>query len=448
MPNICLYFQLHQPYRLRELEVFELGAAAVSGKQYFAHAAADDNREIFQKVAKKSYIPMLTVLCELIEQEPRFAFALSASGVFLEQAQQYEPEVISLLQRLARSNRVEFLAETYYHSLASLYSQTEFFAQVHQHEKLLLELFGVRPTIFRNTELIYSNHIGWLVAQLGFKALLTEAVPRYLGGRPKTRVYRSHTDEPIPLLLKHAELSDDIAFRFSNKGWHGYPLTAEKYLEWVEVYREDELINLFMDFETFGEHQWADTGIFDFFRHFVAHFNSRKWNTFVTPSQVVQQLQQKNSAPTHRLARYLARQPHLVTLKTWLGTAFGKVLEKIDAHSEQRATEQLSQLPVYDVPEPISWADVDRDLTAWRDNDLQYDSLRVIYELSDSVLQSNDLQLIEDWRRLQTSDHFYYMCTKWAADGDVHAYFSPYSSPHEAYRRYAIALADLQERLL
>jgi alpha-amylase len=448
MPKICLYFQLHQPYRLRELEVFELGSAAVSGKQYFAHNESDDNREIFCKVAQKSYIPMLTVLCELIEHEPRFTFALSTSGVFLEQAQQYEPRVIELLQRLARSQRVEFLAETYYHSLASLYSQAEFFAQVRQHEQLLFELFGVRPTVFRNTELIYSNHIGWLVAQLGYTAVLTEAVPRYLGGRPKTTVYRSHTDEPIPLLLKHAELSDDIAFRFSNKGWHGYPLTAEKYLDWVEVYREDELINLFMDFETFGEHQWADTGIFDFFRHFVAHFNSRKWNSFVTPSQVVAQLHEKNAAPTHRLSRYFSRQPQLVTLQTWLGSTFGTLLEKIASKHQDHKQAQVQQLPVYDVPEPISWADVDRDLTAWRDNALQHDSLRVIYELSSQVLQSNDRQLIEDWRRLQTSDHFYYMCTKWAADGDVHAYFSPYSSPHEAYRRYAIALADLQERLL
>jgi alpha-amylase len=272
------------------------------------------------------------------------------------------------------------------------------------HEQSVIDLFSIKPKVFRNTELIYSNYIGWQVAELGYDALLTEAVPRYLGDRAKTQLFRSHTHNPIPLLLKHADFSDDVAFRFSNKQWPGHPLTAEKYLHWVEMYGEHELINLFMDFETFGEHQWADTGIFDFVHSFFHQFLARSWNQCVTPSDVVEQLALDTAA--------------------------------------------ISDLPVYDVPDPISWADVDRDLTAWRDNSMQHDALRLIYSLEQQVKATNDLGIIDDWRRLQTSDHFYYMCTKWAADGDVHAYFSPFDSPYEAYRRFAIALADLQERLI
>lgn len=407
MPQVCIYLQLHQPYRLGDFSLFELG----KGREYFIQQSGDDNQVIFQKVAQKSYLPMLTVLLELVQTVPDFKVSFSCSGVFLEQAQVYEPRVIELLRSLAKyPKQVEFLAETYYHSLASLYSPSEFFAQVKLHQDEMLRLFGQRPRVFRNTELVYSNSIAELVSKLGFQGMLTEAVPRYLHGRPLTQVFRSLDPSALPLLLKHAQLSDDIAFRFSNRDWASYPLTVDKYLEWVEVYGEDELINLFMDFETFGEHQWADTGIFEFFRHFVQEFLQKKWNRFVTPSQIVAPL-------------WSARHAH-------------------------DNLEKRSSLPVYDVPVPISWADVDRDLTAWIENSLQQDSLKKIYELEPKLLAQHDPTLLHTWRKLQTSDHFYYMCTKWAADGDVHAYFSPYESPFEAYRRYSVVMADLEDKLV
>lgn len=399
MPKVCLYFQLHQPYRLAEYSFDDVGLSADHGKTYFEDES-QHNREIFLKVADKSYRPMLALLLELTQRHKEFVCALSCSGVFLEQAQEFAPDVIQLLQALAATGQVEFLAETYYHSLAALYSEQEFEFQVKKHTALLKKLFNLEPTIFRNTELIYTNHIGWQVQQLGFKGILTEAVDRYLHGRAKTQLYATHTGQhQIPMMLKHAELSDDIAFRFSDKQWTSHPLSAETYLDWLSDYWHHEVVNLFMDFETFGEHQWADTGIFEFFEQMVAGFLRSEWNQFITPSQELVSVQVKN-------------------------------------------------LPVYDVPEPISWADVDRDLSAWRDNHLQWDTLRLIYDLENHVLASQDDQLIEDWRRLQTSDHFYYMCIKWSADGDVHAYFSPYDDPHEAYTRYTTIVADLQGRLM
>ncbi|HYD35632.1 MAG TPA: glycoside hydrolase family 57 protein [Vitreimonas sp.] len=398
MPQLCFYFQLHQPYRLRDFSLFDLS----HNTEYFSDREPDGNKAIFQKVAAKSYLPMLTLLNELVARHSEFKFALSCSGIFLDQALAYEPQVVKLLQQLASTGQVEFLAETYYHSLAGLYSEKEFTAQVAQHSDLMGELFEIKPQVFRNTELIYSNEVSLRVAKLGFKAQLTEAVDRYLHGRDRTQLFVNHTHK-LPLLLKHAQLSDDIAFRFSDKNWHAHPLTVEKYLEWVEIYPEHHLVNLFMDFETFGEHQWADTGIFQFFEALVQKFLERPWNTFVTPSQVIEKL--------------------------------------------QTAKRKLNDLPVYNVPLPISWADVDRDLTAWTENALQKDTLRIIYEMEKPILASKNKALIEDWRKLQTSDHFYYMCTKWAADGDVHAYFSPYKSPFEAYRRFSVVLADVKSRL-
>lgn len=390
MPQVCFYFQLHQPYRLNQLNVFDLE----KNINYFSQ----DNRQIFLKVAEKSYRPMLTLLLGLTKALPKFKFALSCSGVFLEQAEEFAPDIIDLLKKIAQTKQVEFLAETYYHSLASLYSEQEFFDQVELHQQKIKKLFAIKPRIFRNSELIYSNQIAELVASLGYKGILTEAVDRYLGGRDKTKVYLSYTKNPLPVLLKHAQLSDDIAFRFSNRHWEEYPLTVEKYLRWVEIYSEKQIVNLFMDFETFGEHQWADTGIFDFFTAFVHQFLSKPYNYFVTPSEAISGLKKKD-------------------------------------------------LEVYDVPVPISWADIDRDLTAWVDNSLQQDSIKQIYSLENEVKAVVDESLLDLWRRLQTSDHFYYMCTKWANDGDVHAYFSPYESPFEAYRHYSIALADFQAKL-
>jgi alpha-amylase len=386
MPQICFYFQLHQPYRLGNFNVFDLE----SESDYFSK----DNEKIFHKVASKSYLPMLTLLLDLIIKHPEFKFALSCSGIFLEQALEFEPKVIKLIKKLVKTGRVEVLAETYYHSLASLYSEKEFEFQVKKHGELIKKLFGYSPTTFRNSELIYNNDLARQVEKLGYQGVLTEAVERYLHGRDRTKAYLSHTKKPLPLMLKHAPLSDDIAFRFSNKNWPEHPLTVEKYLKWVEIYPEGHTVNLFMDFETFGEHQWEDTGIFLFFKRFIAEFSSKSYNKFVTPEEEISSL-------------------------------------------------DLTQLGTYDVPEAISWADVDRDLTAWVDNDLQQDSINKIYELESVVLKTNNQSLVEKWRRLQTSDNFYYMCTKWSNDGDVHAYFSPFESPLEAYRHFSIVLADL-----
>ncbi len=405
MPKVCLYFQLHQPYRLANVSVFQVGNGLAD---YFSDAEVL-NKEVFKKVAKKSYIPMLQLLSMLLTRHPTFHFTLSFSGVFVEQAEAFSPKVISLLKEVIVTGRVEVLAETYYHSLASLYSPDEFKQQVEMHKKMVKKYFGVSPSAFRNTELIYSNEIAQLVENLGYVAMLTEGVDRYLHGRKRTEVFGAKTKQTLPVLLKHAQLSDDIAFRFSEKSWKSWPLTVEKYMKWLSVYPDDEIVNLFMDFETFGEHQWADTGIFTFFEELVARFITKPWNTFLTPTQLC----------TPVCDRKIRK----------------KCLNK-------------SKLPQYDVPDPISWADVDRDLSAWRENNLQQDSLRIMYDLEAKVVASKDVQLIEDWRRLQTSDHFYYMCTKWANDGDVHAYFSPYRDPFEAYRRYSIILADLHERML
>ena len=411
MPHICMYLQLHQPWRLGEYDVFDVG----NSTEYFSEGARSANGQIFQKVANKSYLPMLRLLVQLSQENPRFVSALSCSGVFLEQAQQFAPEVIILIQQLLKTKQAELLSETYYHSLASLYSPAEFKAQVARHTQLVRKLFGVTPTVFRNTELIYSDAIAEQVAALGFTGMLTEAVDRYLGDRPKTKVYYSATESRLPLLLKHAQLSDDVAFRFSERTWQWYPLTVERYLDWVNVYKEDECINLFMDFETFGEHQWADSGIFEFFGEFVKQFSAQPWNSFVTPSQVFKREQQQR---TYNPA-----------------TKWNK--KKLPIPEDR----------IYHVPQPISWADVDRDLTAWLGNELQQDTLRSTYALQEQMYEKADAQLLDTWRRLQTSDHFYYMCTKWAADGDVHAYFSPFSSPYEAYRKYSIMLADLQDRV-
>lgn len=398
MSQVCFYFQLHQPYRLTNYSVFDVG---VKDRQYFKNRKTNANRQIFRKVAHKSYLPMLKLLLKLLKQHPDFKFAISASGVFLEQAKLYSPEVLSLLKQLAKTHRVEYLAETYYHSLSSIYSEEEFKDQVSQHHQLIHSLFNQHPIVFRNTELIYSNYIAWQVEKLGYVGMLTEAVGRYLGGRRRTQIFKSYTGKPLPLMLKHAELSDDIAFRFSDRSWYWHPLSVDRYLGWMSPYGDGEFINLFMDFETFGEHQWEDSGIFEFFEHFVKEFLSKPWNKFVLPGPVLTKAQKK-----------------------------------------------LKQIETYDVPEPISWADVDRDLTAWIDNPLQQDSLRQLYKLESKIKSKKDKRLLDDWRYLQTSDHFYYMCTKWSADGDVHAYFSPYEDPFEAYQRYSIVLADLKERLL
>ncbi len=391
MAQICLYFQLHQPYRLGSYSVLQLGKHA----SYFGQKNEKHNRQIFEKVTAKSYRPMLNLLYDLVRKHPEFRFSLGCTGIWLEQAAQFAPDLIRQIKKLIKSGQVELLAETYYHSLASLYSSQEFAAQVKQHTDLIFKLFGVKPQVFRNSELIYDNRIGELVYQLGFKAILAEGVDRYLGQAKRTSLAR-HPRAPLKILLKNSQLSDDIAFRFSDKTWIEYPLMATKFTDWLSSYQNQDLINLFMDFETFGEHQWRESGIFDFFSTWVKQTIKTQQHVFVHPSDLI-------SSQSH--------------------------------------------LPIYNVPHPTSWADTDRDLTAWIGNELQKDSLTQLYALENLVGRQSSREVKQIWGKLQTSDHFYYMCTKWSQDGDVHAYFSPYSSPLEAYRQYSIVLADFIDLL-
>jgi alpha-amylase len=420
MPQLCFYFQLHQPYRLGNYDLFEIG----NSLSYFDHFS-NLNLEVFEKVSQKSYRPMLNLLNKLIATVPNFKVALSMSGLFLEQALAYDPIIIELIEKLTKSDRVELLAETYYHSLASLYDTSEFSEQVMLHSEILKQLFNYTPTVFRNTELIYSDDVADQVSTLGFSGMLTEAVPRYLHRRDRTQLFVDYSGR-LPLLLKHAPLSDDLAFRFSDKNWASYPLLSETYLDWLSVYPENAIVNLFMDFETFGEHQWHDTGIFSFFEKMVTDFCGVDWNRTLLPYQIFSQEKQNQTD------KWLKNNPQ--------ASAFIK--KKIISQGPP-----VWDLPRYEVTSPISWADVDRDITAWVENPLQQDSIRLIYSLKDKVMATKNKDLIHIWRQLQTSDHFYYMCTKWSADGDVHAYFSPYQDPYEAYRRYSVVLADFETRI-
>lgn len=387
MVNICFYFQVHQPFRLRHYSVFDIG----ENRDYFDEKK---NREVAIKVANKCYLPMNNLLYHLIKRHNgKFKITFSISGVALEQFRLYCPHVIESFQRLAQTGCVEFLSETYYHSLSYLYSKQEFKDQVKQHAALLKELFNYTPTSFRNTELIFNNELGKFVEEMGYQAILAEGADHILGWKSPNFVYQPATCERIKLLLKNYKLSDDIAFRFSNKGWEEWPLTTEKYLAWVNaVNGNGETINLFMDYETFGEHQWEDTGIFAFMDHLPGKILEHPDNTFKTVTE---------------------------TAKAY------PVRSHIDMHNY------------------VSWADTERDLSAWRSNKMQDNALQEIYAIEQQVKATKDAQLIDSWKKLTTSDHFYYMCTKWFADGDVHKYFNPYESPYEAYIAFMNIVNDM-----
>lgn len=356
-----------------------------------------DNKAIIEKVARKCYLPANEVLLQNIKNNPDFKASFSISGVALEQFEKFAPEVIDSFKTLVDTGNIELLSETYYHSLASIYSEEEFVNQVILHRKKLRDLFGITPSVFRNTELIYSNKIAQMAEKMGYKGILAEGADHVLGWRSPTFVYKPIGIENIKLLLKHYRLSDDIAFRFSQQSWEGWPLTAPKFADWISSHNGNgDTINLFMDYETFGEHQWEDTGIFEFLKYLPGEILKNKDNNFVTPSELV---------------------------------------DRYDAKAE------------LDVPEYVSWADTERDLSAWISNDLQREALDTIYALGNEIIHIDDPVLLEDWRRLQTSDHFYYMCTKWWNDGDVHKYFSPYESPYEAFIAYMNVMHDMRLRL-
>ncbi len=391
MRTICLYFQVHQPFRFRRYRFFDIGND---------HYYYDDysNESILQKVAQKCYLPTNELILKLIEKHKgRFKIAYSISGIAMDQFRLYAPEVLESFKKLADTGKVEFLSETYAHSLSSLKGREEFERQVKAHDQLIKKHFGQEPKVFRNTELVYSDAIGAMVADMGFKAMLTEGAKHVLGWKSPNYLYCNAINPKLKLLLKNFKLSDDIAFRFSNKEWPEYPLTADKYVDWLNQTPEnEEVINLFMDYETFGEHQWKETGIFDFLEALPGSVFSNSPFTFSTPSEVARKLQ---------------------------------VVSAVH------------------VPHPISWADEERDLTAWLGNEMQHEAFDKLYSLEGKVYESDDEGIKQDYVYLQVSDHFYYMSTKFFSDGEVHSYFNPYDTPYDAFINFMNVLSDFEIRV-
>ncbi len=394
--GIVLYLHAHQPFRVRKYSVFDTAAS----HDYFNdpdYNNGRNNEQIFKKVADKSYRPMNGLLEKLLDAHPEFKVSLSITGVFIEQAEKWAPDVLESFKRMISTGRVEIVAETYYHSLAFFYSMIEFEHQVEAHRNKIRELFGVETKVFRNTELSYNDSMAKWADEYGFKGILAEGWDPILQWRSPNYVYKPTGTDNIALLLKNYHLSDDVAFRFGDKNWADWPLNADTYCDWVNAAITDkEIVNLFMDFETFGEHQWADTGIFDFYEAFIGKWLENPANTCYTVSEAID------------------------------------AFEPVDEIS---------------MPYTVTWADTERDLTAWLGNSMQQEALRYIYSLEDDIMRTNDLELIADWRKLQTSDHVYYMCTKWFNDGDVHAYFSPYESPYDAFLYFINVVRDLRWRL-
>ncbi len=408
--DLCFYFQVHQPWRLRPYRFLEVG----KNHQYFDQ---DKNASILRKVANKCYLPMNDLLYQLIqEHEGRFKVSFSMTVTVLQQMEAFAPEVVVSFKRLFDTGCVELLSETSHHSLAALYSETEFKEQVELHRREMTRALIQPSPVFRNTELISSNAIAQKVAALGYQGMLMEGADHILRWRSSLFKYSPAGAPGLVALLKNYKLSDDIAFRFSDRGWSQWPLTAEKYEHWVRMIDLENpvaaqgkvpFVGLFMDYETFGEHQWASTGIFNFMRALPQRLFSIDGLRFVTPFEAVQAAQ-KNEAG-------------------------------------ERAT--------LDAPSPFSWADVERDLSAWQGNPIQDAALRAAYRVEEAVKKKvsqmdaeSGQELLETWRRLLTSDHFYYMCTKYFADGDVHKYFNPYDSPYDAHILYMNVMADLALR--
>ncbi|MCF1752838.1 glycoside hydrolase family 57 protein [Mariniradius sediminis] len=387
MRNICFYFQVHQPLRIKPYRFFDIGEDHYYWDDY-------SNKSIIRKVAQKCYLPMNALLLELIHAyKGQFKVAFSISGVCLDQFEAYAPDVLESFRKLVATGHVEMLSETDAHALCSLKSKSEFERMVGRHKDKLKKHFdGYEPKVFRNTELIYSDKIGAMVAEMGFEGMLTEGAKHILGWKSPNFVYQNAIDPNLKVLLKNFQLSDDIAFRFSNKTWNDYPLTTEKFVTWINaIPKEQEVLNLFMDYETFGEHQWAETGIFEFMRALPGAVFKYTNFGFATPTEAVRQ-----------------------------GTPVAKI----------------------HVPTPISWADEERDLTAWLGNDLQKEAFTKLYELESKVVKIDDPDIQRDWNCLQTSDHFYYMSTKALSDGAVHTYFSHYDTPYDAFINYMNVLSD------
>lgn len=393
MPSICLYFQVHQPFRLNRFSIF----ADNNGKSLFdIYFNNKLNEEIFLKVAKKCYFPTNSMLLELINKfDGKFKVSYSLTGVFIEQCEKYAPELIESFRRLAETGEVEFLSETYYHSLSSLFhDKREFKEQIELHKNALKKIYA-RPKIFRNTEALFSNEIAKIAEELGYDGIITEGFEGILGWRSPNYLYKIKGTKRIKALLRNYRLSDDISFRFSASWWNEYPLTADKYALWLSKC-EGQCINIFMDYETFGEQQWEETGIFKFLYHL--------------PIEIL-------------------KCPHL---------NFKKPMELV----KEEAVGEI------DVPNPISWADIERDTSAWLGNEMQLACFKELENIEKIVKENGDKEFIHIWRLLQNSDHLYYLCTKSLADGDVHKYFSPYQNPYDGFINYMNIIQDFKSRLL
>ena len=391
---IVLYLHVHQPYRIRHYTVFDTGAR----HDYFDAAYEDDtsNERILRKVAEKSYLPTNRHLLELLNNNPEFKLSLSITGTVIEQLERWSPEALQSFKDLVATGRVEIVAETYHHTLAFFYSRSEFEMQVEMHRNKIHEVFGQTPRVFRNTELAFNNDLAYWADHAGYKGILAEGWDPVLDWRSPNYVYQPAYTDNIRLLMKNYKLSDDIAFRFGDSNWNEYPLTADKFSHWLSEDPDGTNFNLFMDYETFGEHQWHESGIFGFLEHLPKEWLKTEGHSFMTVSEVID------------------------------------------------AFEPVGQI---DMPYTVTWADTERDLSAWLGNSMQSIAIEALYRLKNQILETGDLALIDDWRRLQTSDHFYYMCTKWFNDGDIHAYFSPYATPYEGYMNFMNAYRDLQYRL-
>lgn len=391
---IVLYLHVHQPYRIRHYTIFD----TATQHDYFdaPYDSQESNERVIHKVAEKSYLPTNKRLLELLHANPDFKLSLSITGTVLEQLEKWSPESMQSFVDLVATGQVEIVGETYHHSLAFFYSREEFETQVRMHKEKVEQLFGQTPKVFRNTELAYNNDLAFWADRAGYKGILAEGWDKVLDWRSPNFVYRPAYTDNIRLLMKNYKLSDDIAFRFGNRNWTEWPLTADKFTHWLSEDQNATNFDLFMDYETFGEHQWHDTGIFDFLSHLPNEWLKTEGHTFMTVSEAVDNIEAKD---------------HI------------------------------------DVPQTITWADTERDLSAWLGNSMQTSAILSLYALQDKILGTGDLSLIDDWRRLQTSDHFYYMCTKWFNDGDIHAYFSPYQTPYEAYINFMNAFHDVRYRL-
>ncbi len=387
MKSICLYFQIHQPFRLKRYRFFDIGR----DHYYYDDFANDD---VINRIARNSYLPTVEALKEMVQtSQGKFKVAISLSGVVLEQLEMYVPELIDALKDLAKTGCVEFLSESYAHSLASLSDIEEFRTQVKEHDDKIYALFGQKPKVFRNTELIFSDEIATMIASMGFKGVLTEGAKHILGWKSPNYLYNSIAAPKLKMLLRNDKFTDDIARRFSDFSWNEYPLTAEKFISWVAATPEEEpIVNIFMNCEAMGEAQGRETGIFEFLKALPA-CAEKAGVGFITPS---------------------------------------------DAVAKLRAVDTLS------VPYPMSWTDEARDVSTWLGNRLQNEAFHKLYTLTERVRMCEDRRIKQDWNYLQASDHFFFMSTKYGAGRSA---YSPYESPFDAFTNYMNVLSDFIVRV-